>query len=136
MHDFDAEGCADLVGRQREQALPRNRQVEIQDRHDIAGAHPAERARRSANANVDERRWFAAQLQTRRKLLELKRNTEAALDGLLAGNRHPQQNGERHGEQLEPEMAEGRDHVYCTSRFPARARRWMIRARSRLRRAS
>ena len=56
---------------------------------------PAERAGRAAHADVHERRRLALQLEAGRKLLQLERHAQAALDRLLAGHDHPQQHGER-----------------------------------------
>src|SRR5262249_31333448 len=63
-------------------------------------------------------------LQARRKLLQLERRAEPALDRLLARDVHPQHQRDGDRQQLQPEMTERPDHVphvYCTRDSPLRA---------------
>jgi hypothetical protein len=93
------------------------RRPEVEHGHDVAGSHAAQRACRSAHADVDRRREVADQLEGRRKLLKLERHAQDAFDGLLASHSHPQQQRQTEREQLHPDMAKGpdthvRDQVY------------------------
>ena len=106
LHDLDAERHPHLLGRQRKQAAARLRGVQIEHRDDVAGADAAERARRAAHADVDGRRHVAVQLEAGRHLLQLERHAQAALDGLLAGHDHPEQQRQPERQQLQPEVAE------------------------------
>src|SRR5262249_33091048 len=97
---------------------------------------PAEGVGAATDADVDERRQLSPQLEPLRELLQLERNTQAALDGFLSGHGDPEQHRKADRQQLQTEMAERCDHVYCTSRPRTGVARWMINERRRRRSTS
>ncbi len=69
-----------------------------------------------AHADVDERRRLGLELEAGWKLLQFERHAEPALDGLIAGNDHPEEHGNAERQHLQPEMPERPDrlHAYST----------------------
>src|SRR5438128_1300688 len=84
------------------------------------GSVTASVARITALSDVDRRRQLATDFETGRKLLELERHAESALDRLLARDRHPQHHGTGERKQLECEVAKRpdphHDDLTCTRR--------------------
>ena len=87
LHDLDAERHAHLLGVSVEQPLARPRRAQVEHRDDIARRHAAQRAGRAAHAHVDRGRRLADEFESGRKLLQLERHAQPALDGLLARDR-------------------------------------------------
>ena len=82
------------------------RGVQIEHGDDVAGADAAERAGCAAHADVHGGGHVAEQLEAGRHLRQLERHAQAALDGLFAGDDHPQQQREPDRQHLEPGIAE------------------------------
>src|SRR5262249_50811672 len=83
------------------------------------GSHAAERPGCAADPHVDERRRLAVELETCRKLLQLQRHAQSALDRLFASDDRPQEHRQPERQHLEAEVAERPHslHVYCTWRL-------------------
>src|SRR5688572_1632673 len=84
------------------------RRAQIEQGHELAGWNAAECSRRSADAHIDDGRHIADELELRREVGELERDTQRAFNDLLAGYQHPDQCCQRNREELETQMTEAR----------------------------
>src|SRR6185436_10794474 len=133
LYHFDPERHADLFRRQLKEPSSGPRRLQVEDRDDVAGTHPSERARFAAYANVDERRSIALELESRRKLLKLQGYAKTAFDTLLTRHCKPQDDGEEHRPDLQTHVAKWPDafHVGWTCRGRATACKTSERNRDR-----
>src|SRR5262249_37794471 len=116
---------------------------QVEDGDDVAGADAAQRAGGAADADIDRRRHVPEQLEPGGHLLELERNAQPALDGLLAGDDHPEQHCQAERQYLQSEVLERpcehaprQRHVICTCCAGARSSRCSTSDRNRARNES
>src|SRR5205814_8525715 len=88
-----------------------------------------QRAGRAADAHVDNGRRLADDLELRRQVGELERDAQRAFDRLLAGDRNPQQRGERDRDELQSEMMTEADVRHQASELRGSATRRVLRRR-------